>query len=56
MSDTAAADQLNNVECVFIGEPLAGRLLMLDARNMEWTGIGIRRNAQCLVCHPPKSP
>lgn len=41
---------------VGIGEPLAGRLLMLDARNMEWTGIGIRRNAQCLVCHPPKSP
>lgn len=39
-----------------IGEPLAGRLLMLDARNMEWTGIGIRRNEQCLVCHSPKSP
>lgn len=35
-----------------IGEPLAGRLLMLDARSMEWSSIGIARNDHCLVCHP----
>jgi molybdopterin/thiamine biosynthesis adenylyltransferase len=35
-----------------IGESLACRLLMLDARTMEWTSIGIARNAQCLVCRP----
>ncbi|TCS37813.1 [sulfur carrier protein ThiS] adenylyltransferase [Paucimonas lemoignei] len=35
-----------------IGESLAGRLLMLDARSMEWSSIGITRNDHCLVCHP----
>jgi molybdopterin/thiamine biosynthesis adenylyltransferase len=35
-----------------IGTPLIGRLLMLDARNMEWSSINIARNAQCPVCHP----
>ncbi len=34
-----------------IGESLAGRLLLLDARSMEWTSIGVRRNAHCPVCH-----
>ncbi|KRB87871.1 HesA/MoeB/ThiF family protein [Noviherbaspirillum sp. Root189] len=33
-----------------IGESLAGRLLLLDARNMEWTGIRITRNPSCPVC------
>ena len=33
-----------------IGEPLAGRLLLLDARNMEWTSISVARNAACPVC------
>jgi molybdopterin/thiamine biosynthesis adenylyltransferase len=33
-----------------IGEPLAGRLLLLDARSMEWTCIALARNAQCPVC------
>lgn len=33
-----------------IGQPLAGRLLLLDARNMEWTQIRIARNAACSVC------
>jgi len=33
-----------------IGESLAGRLLLLDARNMEWTSIGVARNAACCVC------
>jgi molybdopterin/thiamine biosynthesis adenylyltransferase len=33
-----------------IGEPLAGRLLLLDARCMEWTSIALTRNTQCSVC------
>ncbi|HZW11748.1 MAG TPA: HesA/MoeB/ThiF family protein [Noviherbaspirillum sp.] len=33
-----------------IGESLAGRLLLLDARNMEWTSIKVARNAGCTVC------
>ena len=32
------------------GQSLAGRLLMLDARDMEWTSIGIPRNTACGVC------
>jgi molybdopterin/thiamine biosynthesis adenylyltransferase len=33
-----------------IGRSLAGRLLMLDARTMEWTQITLQRNAACAVC------
>ncbi|QDZ29161.1 molybdopterin-synthase adenylyltransferase MoeB [Noviherbaspirillum sp. UKPF54] len=33
-----------------IGESLAGRLLLLDARHMEWTSIRVARNAGCPVC------
>jgi molybdopterin/thiamine biosynthesis adenylyltransferase len=33
-----------------IGEALAGRLLLLDARNMEWSSIKIVRNPVCSVC------
>ena len=33
-----------------IGEPLAGRLLLLDARAMEWSSIRIARNPACGVC------
>jgi molybdopterin/thiamine biosynthesis adenylyltransferase len=33
-----------------IGTSLAGRLLMLDARSMEWTAIAVQRDAQCSVC------
>jgi molybdopterin/thiamine biosynthesis adenylyltransferase len=33
-----------------IGRPLAGRLLMLDGRAMEWTEIGVARNPACPVC------
>ena len=29
---------------------LAGRLLMLDARRMEWTEIRVARDPQCSVC------
>jgi len=33
-----------------IGQPLVGRLLLLDGRAMEWTNIGIARNNSCPVC------
>ncbi|WP_039789586.1 HesA/MoeB/ThiF family protein [Herbaspirillum huttiense] len=33
-----------------IGRSLAGRLLILDAREMEWTSIGIGRDRECPVC------
>lgn len=32
------------------GQSLAGRLLMLDARSMEWTSIGVPRDKDCAVC------
>jgi molybdopterin/thiamine biosynthesis adenylyltransferase len=35
---------------VGIGQSLEGRLLMLNARSMEWTSIGISRNPECPVC------
>jgi len=35
-----------------IGQSLAGRLLMLDARCMEWTEVRIAPQAGCPVCHP----
>lgn len=33
-----------------IGTSLAGRLLLLDARAMEWSSIKISRNRSCAVC------
>lgn len=33
-----------------IGEPLVGRLLMLDARRTEWTELRLPRQADCPVC------
>jgi molybdopterin/thiamine biosynthesis adenylyltransferase len=38
-----------------VGEPLAGRLLLLDGLRMEWNSISISRNEACPVCgtaHP----
>ena len=35
-----------------IGELLAGRLLMLDGRRMQWSEIGIERDPGCSVCGP----
>ncbi len=32
------------------GKSLQGRLLMLDARTMEWSRIGVARNPECPVC------
>ncbi len=33
-----------------IGETLAHRLLLLDARSMEWTAIRTQRSSDCAVC------
>ncbi|HEY8607062.1 MAG TPA: molybdopterin-synthase adenylyltransferase MoeB [Noviherbaspirillum sp.] len=33
-----------------IGRSLAGRLLLLDARHMEWTEIRVARSPGCAVC------
>ncbi len=33
-----------------VGTSLAGRLLMLDARTMQWTSIHIARDANCAIC------
>jgi molybdopterin-synthase adenylyltransferase len=38
---------------VGIGTPLAGRLLMLDARAMRWDDVAIARQAGCPVCGIP---
>jgi adenylyltransferase/sulfurtransferase len=37
-----------------IGEPLIGRLLMIDALTTEFTEVHIKRNPDCPVCgeHP----
>lgn len=33
-----------------VGRSLAGRLLMLDGRSMEWTELQLPRNPQCPIC------
>ena len=33
-----------------VGQVLTGRLLLLDAQNMEWTQIRVARNPTCIVC------
>ncbi len=33
-----------------VGVSLAGRLLLLDGRSMEWTSIAVARNPACPVC------
>jgi molybdopterin/thiamine biosynthesis adenylyltransferase len=33
-----------------VGEPIAGRLLMLDGRRMHWSEIAVQRDPQCSVC------
>jgi molybdopterin/thiamine biosynthesis adenylyltransferase len=32
------------------GETLAGRLLLLDAKRMEWRTLKVRRDPACSVC------
>jgi molybdopterin/thiamine biosynthesis adenylyltransferase len=36
-----------------IGRSLTGRLLMLDARRMEWTELRLQRQPSCPVCSAP---
>ncbi|RJG14703.1 HesA/MoeB/ThiF family protein [Massilia cavernae] len=43
-----AAEALKLV--IGIGNSLAGRLLLLDGRSMEWTSIALSRNPDCPVC------
>lgn len=38
-----------------VGTTLAGRLLMLDARSMEWTEVQLPRDPNCSVCGPNSS-
>jgi hypothetical protein len=33
-----------------MGSHMAGRLLMLDGRELSWTDIRMQRNAACPVC------
>ncbi|HSC75355.1 MAG TPA: molybdopterin-synthase adenylyltransferase MoeB [Pseudomonadales bacterium] len=33
------------------GEPLDGRLLLLDVRSMEWRTLVLKKDANCPVCH-----
>lgn len=39
-----------------IGEPLKGRLLMLDGLRMEWHSMRFKRDPQCPVCGPSAQP
>ena len=34
-----------------IGPSLAGRLLLLDGRAMEWTSIRVAKSPDCPVCN-----
>jgi adenylyltransferase/sulfurtransferase len=36
-----------------VGEPLTGRLLLLDAFSMRWRDVRIPRDPQCPVCRKP---
>lgn len=36
-----------------IGQPLTGRLLMLDGRGMQWDEVRIARDPACAVCGSP---
>ncbi len=35
-----------------VGEPLLGRLLMVDALSMQFREVGLRRNPDCALCGP----
>lgn len=39
-----------------LGEPLTGRLMMLDALHMEWNTIRVNRHASCPVCAERAKP
>ena len=48
VGDLQAAEALKLVAGV--GQSLAGRLLMLDGRSMEWSNLRTTRNPACPVC------
>ena len=48
IGSTQAAEALKII--MGIGQVLTGRLLILDAQNMEWTQIHVARNLMCDVC------
>jgi molybdopterin/thiamine biosynthesis adenylyltransferase len=33
-----------------LGQSLAGRLLCLDARSMQWRSLNVPRDDECAVC------
>lgn len=35
-----------------IGDPLVGRMLMLDGRSLDWQAVRFSRDEQCEVCSP----
>ena len=35
-----------------IGEPLSGRMLMLDGRSLNWQTVRFHRDEHCSVCAP----
>jgi molybdopterin/thiamine biosynthesis adenylyltransferase len=39
-----------------IGDPLVGRLLLVDALEMSFTEVGLRRDPACPVCGPDAGP
>src|SRR5574343_561326 len=39
-----------------IGEPLSGRLLLLDALSMEWRTVRFRKDPECVVCGSGATP
>jgi adenylyltransferase/sulfurtransferase len=47
---TQAAEALKLV--AGIGETLCGRLLLLDALDMEWRSVRFKKDAACTVCSP----
>lgn len=37
-----------------IGQPLTGRLLLLDGRSMQWDEMKLQRHGDCAVCGPSR--
>jgi molybdopterin/thiamine biosynthesis adenylyltransferase len=51
MVGTAQAAEALKLLCG-TGRPLTGRLLMVDARSMDWNEVRVPRNPGCPVCGP----
>jgi len=45
---TQAAEALKVI--IGCGDPLVGRLLLLDGLSMEWQTMRVKRNTACAVC------